>query len=212
MERIAEIAEQIHQAFEERNRARDIALAQARQLTRHSAQAIRAIHRRENENAAEHLEKAGHIFATLRNDLQQVFPELYLAGYTQDAIKELCEATITCALIENRPIPGPDELNVEAATYMNGMAEVPGELRRKCMDILRQGYSDEAERLLAAMDEIYAALVTMDYPDAITSGLRRQTDLVRGIVERTRGDITISLREEKLKQALEKSMEHFKLE
>jgi len=138
--------------------------------------------------------------------------ELYHAGYTQDAIKEFCEAVITGALIEDTCLPGPEELNVEYATYMNGMAEVPGELRRKCMDILRQGYSEKAEGLLQAMDEIYAALVTMDYPDAITNGLRRQTDLVRGIVERTRGDLTISLREEKLKQALEKAMEHFKLE
>ena len=95
---------------------------------------------------------------------------------------------------------------MEYATYLNGLAEVTGELRRRCLDILRQGYSQEAERLLACMDDIYNLLVTIDYPDAITHGLRRQTDLVRGIVERTRGDLTLSLREERLKQALDNAV------
>lgn len=211
MERIVEITEQIHQAFEARTHARDAALGHARQLTRYAAHAIRAIHRGEYQLSAENLEKARQLATQLREDLKE-YPELYHAGYTQDAIKEYCEAAITSALIQGQYLPGPEELNVECASYMNGMAETPGELRRKCMDILRQGYSEEAEVLLQAMDEIYAALVTMDYPDAITSGLRRQTDLVRGIVERTRGDLTISLREEKLKDALEKAMAHFKLE
>jgi translin len=211
MERIAEIAEQIHQTFEARNQARDLALAQTRQLTRHAAHAIRAIHRGESDTAAGHLVEARTLVQTLKEKLS-AFPDLYFAGYTQDAIKEFCEATITCALVQNQELPGPDELGVEHATFINGMAEVPGELRRRCMDILRHGYSDDAERLLGLMDEIYAELITMDYPDAITYGLRRQTDLVRGIVERTRGDLTISQREEKLKEALEKAMRTLKPE
>ena len=97
----------------------------------------------------------------------------------------------------------PETLGIEYATYLNGLAEVTGELRRKTLDMLRQGYSPEAERLLACMDEIYALLITVDYPDAITNGLRRQTDLVRGIVERTRGDMTISLREQRLREAMQ---------
>lgn len=210
-ERIIEFVEQARQAFEARNRIRDTVLAQTRQLTRYAAHAIRAVHRQEYELSAEYLEQARQLAAQLRQELHE-YPELYHAGYTQDAIKEFCEASLTSALIQNQPLPGPDDLQVESAAYMNGLAEVPGELRRKCMDILRHGYSAEAENLLQMMDEIYAALVTMDYPDAITSGLRRQTDLVRGIVERTRGDLTISLREEKLKDALEKAMEHFRLE
>ena len=132
----------------------------------------------------------------------QPFPDLYFSGYTQDAIKEYAEASLTCAIIENQPLPTPEMLGTEYATYLNGLAEVPGELRRRCLDILRQGYSAEAERLLAWMDEIYALLITVDYPDAITYGLRRQTDLVRGIVERTRGDLTLSLREERLHRSM----------
>ena len=202
MDLFAELSEQVHAAFEARNKARDQALVQARALTRHAAQTIRAIHRSENSLAHEHLREARGLVDDLQRDLAP-HPEMYYTGYTQDAIKEFAEASLTCALIENRRLPRPEELGIEYVTYVNGMAETIGELRRRCLDILRQGYSDEAERLLTAMDEIYNCLVTLDYPDAITNGLRRQTDLVRGIVERTRGDMTISLREQRLREAMQ---------
>jgi translin len=201
METLDNIAEQIRQGLDARNAARDQALAQARILTRHAAHAIRAIHRSEHDLAHEHLTEARALVTALKVDLAE-FPDLFYAGYTQDALKEFGEASMTCALIENRTLPTPEELGLEYATYLNGLAEVTGELRRRCLDILRQGYSEEAERLLGCMDDIYALLVTLDYPDAITNGLRRQTDLVRGIVERTRGDLTISLREQHLEQSL----------
>ena len=201
MDNLEIIAEHLRQMLEARTQARDQALAQARMLTRHCVHAIRAIHRDEHEQAGEQLRQARELAEALRSGLAQ-FPELYYAGYTQDALKEFAEASITCALIENRPLPPPEELSLEPATYLNGLAESTGELRRRCLDLLRQGYSAEIERLLGCMDDIYGVLVTLDYPDAITNGLRRQTDLVRGIVERTRGDLTISLREQQLEQAL----------
>lgn len=201
MENFREFSEQVHQVFETLNQARDNALLQARQLTRLSAQTIRAIHRSEMEEAARGLEEAGKLAVSLREMLAE-FQQLFYAGYTQDALKEFAEASITYAVINNEPLPTPASLNIDYATYLNGLAEVTGELRRRCLDILRQGYSEEAERLLGWMGEIYNLLVTVDYPDALTSGLRRQTDLVRGIVERTRGDMTLSLREERLQQAL----------
>ena len=105
-------------------------------------------------------------------------------------------------MIRNEPLQTPEQLLVEPSTYLNGLAEVVGELRRRILDILRHGYSQEAERLLGYMDDIYSVLVTMDYPDAITNGLRRQTDLARSIIEKTRGDITFSLRGEHLTQAI----------
>ncbi len=201
MDNLPEIAERIHQALEARTRVRDQALAQARKLTRHSANAVRAIHRAETDTADQNLSEGRAIFHALRTELA-AFPELYFAGYTQDAIKELAEASITCALIQNLPLPSPEELEVEYATYLNGLAEAAGELRRRCLDILRQGYSQEAERLLGLMDDIYETLVTMDYPDAVTNGLRRQTDVTRSLLERTRGDLTISLREQHLEEII----------
>jgi translin len=202
MKNLPTIAEKIHQAFEARTQTRDQALANARQVTRHAAQAIRAIHREEHDTAYEQLDQARELVRVMQADLAQ-YPELYYAGYTQDAIKEFVEASITCALVENKALPWPEELKVEYATYINGLAEAAGELRRRCLDILRQGYSREAERLLSCMDDIYATLVTMDYPDAVTNGLRRQTDVIRGVVERTRGDLTISLREQHLEQSMQ---------
>ena len=201
MNRLETIAERIHQAFEARTFARDRALAQARTLTRHCANAIRAVHRDEYELAQKQLDEANHLAQALRADLAE-FPSLYYAGYTQDALKELAEASIVYALVTDRPLPSPQEMGLEDATYLNGLAEAAGELRRRCLDILRHGYSQEAERLLGYMDDIYAVLTTMDYPDAITGGLRRLTDVVRSVTERTRGDLTLSLRQEHLEQTM----------
>lgn len=201
MTKLENIADRIRQKFDIRTSMRDQALAQARQLTRACSLAIRAVHRDDKEALETQLSEARNLADKLRGELVG-HPELYYAGYTQDALKEFVEASITCALIQNQPLQTPEELEVEDATYLNGLAEVVGELRRRTLDILRHGYSQEAERLLSHMDEIYAVLVTIDYPDAITNGLRRQTDNARGIIEKTRGDITFSLRGEHLAQSI----------
>lgn len=203
MNKLEKIAEQIRKNFDSRTAARDNALSQARQLTRACSLAIRAVHRDETDTMNTHLQEARQLADTLRDSLAS-YPDLFYAGYTQDALKEFVEANVTCTLIRNEPLQTPEELVVEPATYLNGLAEVIGELRRRVMDILRHGYSPEVERLLGYMDEIYSIMVTMDYPDAITNGLRRQTDLARGIIEKTRGDITFSLRGEHLEQAIGK--------
>lgn len=201
MHKLEQITDGIRKVFDARTSARDQALAQARQLTRSCSLAIRAVHRDELDTMNGHLQDASQLADTLRASLSN-FPDLFYAGYTQDALKEFVEANVTCALIRNEPLQTPEQLLVEPSTYLNGLAEVVGELRRRILDILRHGYSQEAERLLGYMDEIYSVLVTMDYPDAITNGLRRQTDLARSIIEKTRGDITFSLRGEHLTQAI----------
>ena len=201
MHKLENIADRIRQKFDVRTAMRDQALAQARQLTRACSLAIRAVHRDDKETMEIQLTAARNLADKTRGELAS-HADLYYAGYTQDALKEFVEAIVTCALIQNQPLQTPEELGVEDATYLNGLAEVVGELRRRTLDILRHGYSQEAERLLSHMDEIYSVLVTMDYPDAITNGLRRQTDLARGIIEKTRGDVTFSLRGEDLTQAI----------
>lgn len=201
MQKLESIAENIRKNFDARTTLRDQALSRARQLTRACSLAIRAVHRDDDEAMHTQLQEARQLANELRNSLAN-HPDLYYTGYTQDALKEFVEANVTCALIRNEPLQTPEELVVEPATYLNGLAEVVGELRRRTLDILRHGYSKEAERLLSYMDEIYSILVTMDYPDAITNGLRRQTDLARGIIEKTRGDVTFSLRGEHLEQAI----------
>ena len=202
MHKLENIVDNIRQDFDTLSTARDKALVQARQLTRACSLAIRAVHRDDHDEMDAKLAEAHELAKTLTEDLKD-HPQLFHAGYTQDALKEYVEAKNTCALIQNQPLQTPEELGVVNSTYLKGLSEVVGELRRRILDILRHGYSEEAERLLSHMDEIYAVLVTIDYPDAITYGLRRQTDIARSIIEKTRGDITFSLRGEHLEQAIE---------
>jgi translin len=200
-QKLEDIAERIHHSFEICTNERDRALAQARTLTRHCANAIRAVHRDENELARQHLEEARLLAQSLRENLAGL-PDLFYAGYTQDALKEYAEASMVYALINNNDFPAPEDLLLEPATYLQGLAEAVGELRRRALDMLLKDNPTEAERLLGEMDDIYAVLVTMDYPDAITGGLRRLTDVARSIIERTRGDLTLSLRQEHLEASI----------
>jgi len=201
MEKLEKIAEEIRQNFDILTARRDQALTQARALTRACALSIRAVHRDETDVMQAHLEEARQLADALRSGLAD-FPALFYAGYTQDSLKEFAEASITCTLIHHEPLPTPAELDLPPHTYLNGLAESVGEMRRRCLDMLRQDNSAEAEHLLENMDDIYSILVTMDYPDAITNGLRRQTDIIRAIIERTRGDVTFSLRGEKLEHSI----------
>ncbi len=203
MDKLEDIADRIRQSFEIQNEARDRALSQARLLIRHCGNAIRAVHRIENANALEDLQVAQQLAKSLRHDLEE-YPDLYFAGYTQDALKEYAEASIVYALVLDHNLPTPEELGLQPATYLKGLAEAIGELRRRVLDILRRGHSEEAERLLIFMEDIYAILVTIDYPDAITGGLRRLTDVARSLIERTRGDVTVSIRQEKLEQSMQR--------
>jgi translin len=200
-ERLEEIAEKIHHSFEVCTEERDRALAQARTLTRHCAHAIRAVHRDEHALARQHLDEALGLVKSLRNNLTEL-PELFYAGYTQDAFKEYAEAALVYALVNNNDFPAPEDLLLEPSTYLQGLAEAVGELRRRILDMLLKENAAEAKRLLGEMDDIYAILVTMDYPDAITGGLRRLTDVARAIIERTRGDFTLSLRQERLENTI----------
>jgi translin len=203
MQQLEGIAERIRKSFDARTAERDRALTQTRTITRNCAKAIRAIHRNELNLAKKRLSDAGILVENLHDNLVN-YPDLYFTGYTQSALKEYAEANIFLQLVEDDHIPDPEELGLVYSTYLQGLAEVVGELRRRCLDNLRHGHSEESERLLTHMDEIYAVLITMDYPDAITGGLRRLTDIVRGITERTRGDITISLRQEQLEYSLKR--------
>lgn len=201
MDGLEEFGERILTYLEAKNQARDAALQRSRTLIRHCATAIRAAHRDDREQARQHLQQAQQMVATLQADLQP-YPDLYHAGYSQDALKEYAEASIVFALLADEPLPDPDELGVEYAAYLAGLSEAVGELRRRTLDVLRHDQFAEAERLLSIMDDIYGLLVKVDFPDAITGKLRRLTDLVRGLVERTRGDLTTSLQQGELKAAL----------
>jgi translin len=202
------IAEHIRANLEVKNAARDEVLRRSRALIRECSLAIRATHRGEFELAAKLLAAARAAADEMVNGVRQ-YPDLYYAGYTQDALKEFAEANITYALITSGPLPDPTELGVEDAAYLNGLGEAVGEMRRYVLDIIRHGRTERAERILQAMDDIYGVLVTMDFPSALTSGLRRTTDMVRGVLERTRGDLTMAMRQERLGATLKEAEAKF---
>ncbi len=189
---LAEIAPRIVAHLEEKHAAREKALRASRALIQASARSIRQVHRGELAEAEARLDAA-------RAEADEGFgglsghPDIEHAGFVHDAEKEYAEARATFALVSGAPLPSPEELGVNAAAWLNGVAEAAGELRRVILDRLRQGDFEGCEALLDAMDDIYALLVTIDFPDAMTGGLRRTTDQTRGILERTRGDLTMAI-------------------
>jgi translin len=209
VEELDRIAEKVRKELEAKNAARDAALAASRELIRHCALSIRATHRAEYAEAAKLLTRTREIAAQMKGRVS-AHPDLYFTGYVQDALKEMAEAHVVYALITNEKFPDPDALGVDYAAFLNGLGEAAGELRRYSLDIVRHGSSERCETVLAAMEDIYSLLVTMDFPDALTGGLRRTTDMVRGVLERTRGDLTIAARQEKLEMTLHEFESRFK--
>jgi translin len=197
------IAQKIMNALEAKNAAREQALTASRKVIQHSALTIRAAHRAEFDEAARLLAQA-RVAAQRMREGTQAYPDLYFSGYVQDALKEFSEASIVSALVQGHPLPDPDVLEVDYAAYLNGMGEAAGELRRHALDLIRQGKPREAEQTLQWMEDIFSVLVTVDFPDAITGGLRRTADMVRGVLERTRGDVTMTIKQEELMAMLQR--------
>ncbi len=197
------IADQIRQTFSAKDAAREKALPLCREVIRHCSQAIRALHRQEFDQAEKRLQSARNL---LNQAKQAVIAcsELSNTNFIRDAQKEFAEGSITLALVTGKPPPDPDELGIDPAAYLNGLGEATGELRRYLLDSMRRGDLSQGEGLLSAMDDVYSILITIDFPDAITGGLRRTTDMVRGVLERTRSDLTLIMSQNELENKLKK--------
>lgn len=192
-----------HDRFDTKSAAREAALPAARRSIRASANAIRAVHRGEFDRAKDMISESR---GALRDGLEAVkaHPDVRYAGYLLDAEKEYAEASLTYALVAGEDLPGPTDLGIGDAPYLNGMAETIGEGRRHILDLLRLGEVARAEQTLAALEEMYGVLVTIDYPDAITMNLRRSTDVARSLIEKTRGDLSIAFVQKDLHDALDR--------
>jgi len=199
---ISAAGELAHDALDLKHNARELTLPASRRAIRSCSMAIRAVHRREFREARELIAVAAAYLAEADAALED-HPDIRYAGFIHDAKKEFAEANLTLAFVADNPIPTAAELGVEVQAYLNGMAEAASELRRQVLDCLREDETDEAERLFKVMDDVYGLLVTVDYPDALTGGLRRTTDALRAVLERTRGDITTALVAARLRQRVE---------
>jgi len=197
------VAENIRLSLSIKDAAREKALPPCREAIRHCGNAIRAVHRQEFDRAEELLQSARNLLNQAKQAVA-AHSELSNTGFIRDAQKEFAEGSITLALVTEKRLPDPDELGIDYAAYLNGLGEAVGELRRYLLDSMRKGDLSRGEELLSAMDDIYSILVTMDFPDAITGGLRRTTDMVRGVLERTRSDLTLALRQNNLENRLKK--------
>ncbi|HEY51814.1 MAG TPA: haloacid dehalogenase [Dehalococcoidia bacterium] len=200
------IAEQVRRAFTELDAAREKALPCCREVIRNCSQAIRAVHRQELDKAAELLKMARNLLTDAEKTVVN-YDELNYTGFFRDAQKEYAEGSILLSVVKGEPMPSPGELGIDNAAYLNGLGEAVGELRRYLLDSMRQGDISRGEELLQIMDDIYSVLVTIDFPDAITGGLRRTTDMVRGVLERTRSDLTLIVRQKDLENRLEQIRE-----
>ncbi|MDH4269537.1 MAG: haloacid dehalogenase [Dehalococcoidia bacterium] len=195
------IAAKLRPCFAAEDEAREKALRSCRQVIRYSADAIRAVHRQEHGKAKQLFDSAHELLRELSHDLAG-HGKLLHSGFIHDAQKEFAEGRITLALIAGEDLPKPKTLGVSNAAYLDGLGESVGELRRYILDSLRRDDFSRCEELLTVMDEIYGILITMDFPELLAHGLRRTTDAVRGIIERTRGDLTVSLRQKNLETKL----------
>lgn len=195
------IGERIRNALARKHEAREAAYPLTREVIRSSANAIRAVHRGEFETAKGLLAQARSQLAEI-NAAVAGHPDLRYTGYFESAEKEYAEASIVFALVSHTPVPEPEALGVSYPAYLNGLGEAAGEMRRLLLDTLRREQVDRCEQVLDAMDDIYNVLVTMDFPDALTGNLRRTTDMVRGVLERTRGDYTMAVSQARLVEKL----------
>lgn len=198
-----EIADGIRKNFEGQDAAREMALPLCRDAIRFCSEAIRAMHRQEFKEAKKLLKNAQRLIIKAEESIASC-ATLANTGFIRDAQKELAEGSIALALAMRKQPPGPDELKVSYAAYLNGMGEAAGEMRRYLLDSMRRDDLSRCEEILTAMDDIYSVLVTMDFPDAITGGLRHTTDMVRGVLERTRSDLTLVMRQKELEEKLAK--------
>jgi len=186
------IANEIRQSFIAKDGAREKVLPLCREAIRHCGNAIRGVHRQQFDQASELLTSARHLLDEVKQATAE-YPELSSSGLVRDAQKEFAEGSTTLAMITRQPLPTPAELRVDQAAYLNGLGEAVGELRRYLLDSMRRGDLSRGEELLTMMDDIYNTLFAMDFPDAITGGLRHTTDSIRGIMERTRSDLTLAI-------------------
>ena len=201
MTEVEAIAAAVRSRLDDRFRVRELGITESRNVIRASANAIRALHRGEWEAAGRLTAEAGSILAKVVKALEP-HPDILHAGFVADAAKEYAEAALCTALFRGDAIPMPEDLDLDPVPYLHGLGEAVGELRRRLLDLLRQGDLSNAEGCLVAMDEIVDLLAALDYPDGMTNGLRRTTDVARSLVERSRADLTATVVQERLRKEL----------
>lgn len=190
--------------FDAQEELREKVLDVSREVIRLSARAIAATHREDQSNADEFLAKARDTLLTL-TEAVKAEPRLANSGIILAAYQEYGEATLVRALIRDGKLLTPEELSIPYKPYLAALADAAGELRRHALDSIRADEVERAERALKLMEEIFELLMEFDYPDAILPGMKRKQDMVRRVIEHTRGDLTIAIRQRRLERTLKRA-------
>ncbi|HET8686041.1 MAG TPA: haloacid dehalogenase [Methanosarcina sp.] len=199
---LEEISARIRKNFEAKDSIREEGLKVSREVVRECRTASFALHGQDFEKADKSIKTAGKALEKLEA-LFEGHADIYHAGFVEHAQQEYSEVSVLSSLLkEGDKFPSPEELKVEYAAYLNGLGDVVGELRRHVLDLIREESFEKAEVFLGIMENIHAVLMDFDYPDAITRGLRRKTDVSRSVIEKTRGDVVNAIGQKKLETAM----------
>lgn len=196
-----DLPHEVTSVLDARFTARERAISDSRRAIRAAANGIRALHRSEWDQAEDLISESGRVLSSINEAIASI-PELWSHAVVSDAAKEYAEARVTQAVFAGKPIPGPTELGLDPVPYLHGLGEAVGEMRRRMLDLLRVERLTDAEAILEQMDGIVDQLAQVDYPDGMTRGLRRTTDVSRALVERSRSDLTVTVVQERLRQDL----------
>jgi len=199
---IKSIIEQIRIDLEEKDKAREQGIKLSREVVRNCRVAMQHVHKMELELAYSNIQTAKDNMENMISVLKDQ-QDIYYAGFVEHAQQEFTECSIIYALVSGKKIPGPGELKVEPVAYLNGLGDGGGEIKRHILDLIRRGMLGEGERYLNIMEELYIGLMLFDYPDAMTHGLRANTDRLRLLLEISRGELTEAARQEKLEIAMQ---------
>ena len=191
--------ENLSSIFDKLNDIREQSLTTSREIVRECSKSIRNIHRNDEVSAKEHIENARKKLENLKSITSDV-SEISYAGYVLDAEREFVEAVMFYTFEVSGYIEPFNNFNVHPSSYIQGIGDTIGEWRRKALDHLRNLDIKKAETYLAIMEEGMGTLNELDYPDALTGGLRRYADNARSIIERTRSDITNAFINESLRK------------
>jgi translin len=199
--RLNKIFSELSETLDKLDQDREIILKLSRKVIRDCSIAIKSIHRKEFDQYRERLLNVKETHKELL-ELVNRNPGVFLK-HLKTPEQEYAEAVAFYSITSKEPLPLPSDLDIKPLNYALGLADVIGELRRYTLDNIRNSIVEDLNYVLESMDDIYTQLFSIDYPSGLTQDLRKKTDQARSIIEKTRGDVSISLQMSDLKRCME---------
>lgn len=190
MKNLDNIVNKIEKSIDDKELIREKALRFSRDIIINCRKAIQYIHQGLNQEADENIKKASAKLAELY-DTTKNFPEIYHNGFVENAAQELVEALCFYNIMQGKDLPDPDEIQTTYSSYLMGLCDLVGELRRTVLDSIRSGEQKNADEYLKMMEDIYDVIIRFDYPSGLVP-IKKKQDMVRGLIEKTRGELAVA--------------------